>query len=215
MIYQEGVRVDSHKIQAVSEWPTPQTIKALRGFLGLTGYYRKFVRNYGLIAKPLTNLLRKGQFLWNEESQIAFEKLKKAMIETPVLQLPDFKKSFVVETDACYQGIGAILMQDGHPIAHLSQALGPKSLGYSGYEKEFLAILLAIQEWRAYLICGTFIIRTAQKSLKYLLEQKISTPLQHKYMAKLMGFNYMIEYKKGNENGAATCRWSIQERRAV
>lgn len=114
------------------------------------------------------------------------------MTETPVLQLPDFKKSLVVETDACYQGMGAILMQDEHPIAYLSQALGPKSLGYLVYEKEFLAILLAIQEWMAYLICGTFIIRTDQKSLKYLLEQKISTPLQHKYMAKLMGFNYRI-----------------------
>lgn len=203
VIDQRGVRVDDNKIEAVKNWPAPNTMKALRGFLGLTGYYRKFVRNYGIIAKPLTNLLKKGQFLWSEEAQEAFNQLKRALTETPVLQLPNFKKSFVVETDACYHGIGAILMQEGHPLAYLSKALAPKSLGYSVYEKEFLAILLAVQKWRSYLICGTFTIRTDQKALKYLLEQKISTPLQHKYMAKLMGFNYRIEYKKGIENGAA------------
>lgn len=202
-IDKRGVSVDQSKVRAVKEWPTPINIKALRGFLGLTGYYRKFVRHYGLIAKPLTNLLKKGQFLWTEEAQRAFEKLKEALTMTPVLQLPNFHKPFVVETDACYSGIGATLTQDGHPIAYLSKALGPKSLGYSVYEKEFLAILLAVQKWRAYLICGTFTIKTDQKSLKHLMEQKISTPLQHKYMAKLMGFNYKIEYKKGSENGAA------------
>lgn len=85
----------------------------------------------------------------------------------------------------------------------MSKALGPKNLGLSVYEKEFLAILLATQKLRAYLICGTFVIRTDQRSLKYLLDQKLSTPLQHKYLAKFMGFNYRIEYKKGVENGAA------------
>lgn len=189
VIDQEGVRVEPNKINSVKEWPAPKTIKALRGFLGLTGYYRKFVRSYGLMAKPLINLLKKGQFMWHEEAQIAFERLKQVMTETPVLQLPNFQKTFVVETDACYHGICAILMQEGHPITYLSKALGPKSLGYSVYEKEFLAILLAVQKWRSYLVCGTFVIRTDQKSLKHLLEQKITTPLQHKYMAKLMGYN--------------------------
>lgn len=123
------------------------------------------------------------------------------MITTPVLQLPDFEKPFVVETDASYHGIRAVLMQNGHPLAYLSKALGPKSVGLSIYEKEFLAILLAVQKWRGYLINGTFIIRIDQQSLKYLLEQKLTTPLQYKYLAKLMGFSYTIEYKKGLENG--------------
>lgn len=186
IIDQEGVRVDPNKIESVKGWPVPKTIKALRGFLCLTGYYRKFVRGYGLIAKPHTNLLKKGQFLWNEKAPATFEKLKQAMTETPVLQLLNFQKVFLLETDECYHGIGAILMQEGHPIAYLCKALGPKSLGYSVYENEFLVILLAVQELRAYLISGTFVIRTDQKSLKHLLEQKISTPLQHKYMTKLI-----------------------------
>lgn len=108
-----------------------------------------------------------------------------------------------METDASYGGIGAVLMQDKQPIAYLSKALGPKAMGLSIYEKEFLAIILAVQKWRSYLICGTFIIRTDQKSLRYLLEQRVSTPLQHKYLAKLMGFSYTIEYKRGTENRVA------------
>lgn len=203
VISKAGVAVDKAKIQCVVDWPEPKNIKALRGFLGLTSYYRKFVQGYGVLAKPLTSLLKKGQFEWRKQAQEAFEALKRAMTQTPVLQLPDFKKPFVVETDACYHGVGAVLMQEGHSIAYLSKALGPRNLGLSVYEKELLAILLAVQKWRPYLLWGTFTIRTDQQSLKHLLEQKISTPLQHKYLAKLLGFNYSIEYKKGIENQAA------------
>lgn len=151
----------------------------------------------------MTNLLKKGQFVWTDEASIAFEALKLAMTTAPVLQLPNFEKPFIVETDANCHGIGAVLMQGGHALAYLSKALGPKSVGLSIYEKEFLAILLAVQKWRSYFINGTFVIRTDQKSLKYLLEQKLSIPLQHKYLPKLMRFNYTIEYKKGLENKAA------------
>lgn len=145
IISKSGVGVDPSKIEGVQNWPLPQTIKALRGFLGLTGYYRKFVKGYGVIAKPLTSLLKKGNFKWTPEVEKAFHTLKEAMTQTPVLQLPDFSKPFIVETDASYGGMGAVLMQEKHPLAYLSKALGPKSMGLSIYEKEFLAIILAIQ----------------------------------------------------------------------
>ena len=116
-------------------------------------YYRKFVRHFGLLSKPLTNLLRKGElYVWTQDHQNSFETLKKALITSPVLALPNFTKAFTIETDASDKGIGVVLQQDGHPIAFISKALGPKAQGLSTYEKECMAILLAMDYWRPYLL---------------------------------------------------------------
>jgi hypothetical protein len=120
IVSHEGIQVDNRKIEAMQSWPTPKTITELRGFLSLTGYYRKFVRNYGLIATPLTNLLKNGNFGWTPKAEAAFEELKRAMVTTPVLALPDFSNIFIVEIDASDYGIGVILSQQGRPIAYLS-----------------------------------------------------------------------------------------------
>ncbi|KAH9781715.1 hypothetical protein KPL71_008583 [Citrus sinensis] len=145
-----GVKVDEKKIAAMMSWPKPQTITELRGFLGLTGYYRKFVQGYGVIARPLTNLLKKGQFGWNEEAEEAFNKLKQAMTSTPTLTMPDFSDTFIIETDASGEGIGAVLQQKGKPIAFMSRALGVIKKSWSTYAKEMLAIIEAIRMWRPY-----------------------------------------------------------------
>lgn len=166
VISSQGVAVDSTKIKAMTEWPTPRNIKALRGFLGLTGYYRRFVKNYGVISKPLTQLLKKGGFMWNDKAEESFNKLKKAMTETPVLALPDFEKTFVIETDACRNGVGAVMMQDNRPIAYMSKVLSPKHLGLSTYEKEMMAVIMAVQKWREYLLGHQFIIRTDHEAIK-------------------------------------------------
>jgi hypothetical protein len=203
IISHEGVRVDNRKIDAMQSWPQPKTITELRGFLGLTGYYRKFVRNYGPIAAPLTELLKKGNFGWNPKANAAFETLKTAMVTTPVLALPDFSEKFIVETDASDYGIGAILSQRGRPIAYLSKALGPTKRAWSIYSKEMLAIMEAIRAWRTYLLGSKFQIQTDQKSLKFLLEQRIVTPEQQKWVSKLVGFDYEIVYRPGRANVAA------------
>ena len=113
----EGVKVDSRKIKTIKEWKIPTSIKHLRGFLRLTGYYHKFVKNYGRIAEPLTTLLKKDVFSWNPEATKAFEHLKEAMCQALVLATLNFKKSFIVECDALGNGIGTVLMQDERPIS--------------------------------------------------------------------------------------------------
>ncbi|XP_026453013.1 uncharacterized protein LOC113353717 [Papaver somniferum] len=139
----EGVSANPNKISCMQQWPLPTTIKELRGFLGLTGYYRKFVKGYLAIAKPLTELLKKNSFNWSPAATLAFNQLKEPMKNTPILALPDFIKPFVVESDASDLCVGVFLLQENKPIAYFSKPLGPKAQALSTYEKEFMAIVLA------------------------------------------------------------------------
>jgi hypothetical protein len=128
IVSDKGVSADPGKIQAMVEWPFPKTLKALKGFLELTGYYRKFIKSYGSIAAPLTNMLKKNSFGWTAAAQEAFEALKLVVSRAPVLALPNFSLPFIIECDASGGGIGAVLMQEGRPIAFLSQALKGKEV---------------------------------------------------------------------------------------
>lgn len=119
-----------------------------------------------------------------------------------MLKMPEFDKGFVVESDGSGGGIGAVLMQEGRPIAYLSQALGPKNQGRSVYEKELLAVIMATTKWRHYLIGRRFVIKTDHESLTFLLSGKLTTQLQHKGLTKMMGLEYTIQYRKGLENRA-------------
>nr|KYP61848.1 Retrovirus-related Pol polyprotein from transposon 297 family [Cajanus cajan] len=119
----DGVAMDNSKLAAVKNWVQPKNIKQSRGFMGLTGYYRRFVKNYAMLAAPLIDLLKKDAFKWTEEDTLAFDKLKEAMISAPVLALPNFKEIFILETDASGTGIGSVLSQGLHPIAYFSKKL--------------------------------------------------------------------------------------------
>lgn len=124
----------------------PKTLKQLRGFLGLTGYYRRFIKGYGVLAKPLTRLLQKDSYQWDEAANTAFLELKQAMVNPPVLALPNFSEPFIIETNASNQGIGAVLMQKGHLIVFIIKALSPRHTTLSTYEKELLAVIHVVQK---------------------------------------------------------------------
>ena len=192
---------DPDKTQVMRQWPIPTNLTELRGFLGLTGYYRKFVQNYGILAKPLTMLLQKNaKFVWTDQAHQTFLALKQDMVTTPVLISPDFSKSFTIETDACSTGIGAVLSQEGHPVVFYSKALGVNNQKLSIYEKEFLAIMMVVDKWRAYLLRGPFVIKTDHQSLCHLDDQVLGFELQRKAMTKLIGLQYRFQYQKGVDN---------------
>ena len=182
------------------QWPTPTSVRELRAFLGLTGFYRKFIKHYASIAAPLTSLLCKDAFTWSQDSQHAFDKLKLAMTSAPVLALPNFSEPFVIETDASGIAIGAVLLQNGHPLAYFSKCLGPRMLHASTYIRELHAVVAAVRKWRQYLLGRPFTILTDHKSLRELMTQVIQTPEQHYYLSKLLRYEYSIQYKTGATN---------------
>jgi hypothetical protein len=182
------------------EWPIPKTLKKIGGFLRLTDYYRKFVKNYGQIATPLMKLLKKEAFYWTKEATKAFEKLKESMCTTPILATHDFTKTFIVECDALGHGIGAVLMHEGRPLAFESIQLKGNNLVKPIYEKEMLEILHAVQKWRRYLIGRHFMVKKSQDNLTYFLEQRLSSEEQQKWVTKMFGYAFEIIYKKGKHN---------------
>jgi hypothetical protein len=196
----DGVRVDPKKIEAIQDWTHPKTIKILHGFLGLTGYYRKFVKNYRKIAAPLTALLKNNSFTWTLATDQAFQTLKMTMCTTPILALPDFTKTFVLECDASGKGIDTVLMQEGRSLAFTNKQLSERNLGKPIYEKEMLAILHVVHLWRPYLLGQHFQIKTNHQSLKYFLEQRISSQEQQKWVTKIFEYDYEIICKKGKDN---------------
>lgn len=151
----------------------------------------------------MTELLKKGKLVWSNQAKRAMAELKTAITTTPVLALPDFNQVFHVECDVSGGGVGAVLTQNKKPIAFFIKALSESSLNKSIYEKELMALVLAIQQWRPYLLGRRFVVHTDQHSLKYLLEQRITTYNQQHWIAKVMGYDFEVVYKTGSSNKVA------------
>jgi hypothetical protein len=180
LVGNDDVRVDPNKIEAMQNWPHSKTLKILCGFMGLTDYYRNFVNNYGKIVAPLTALFKNNSFTYTPSFSHDFQTLKMAMCTTLVLALPDFTKTFVLECDASRKGIGVVLMQEGRPLAFTRKQISEQNLGKSIYENKILAILHVVDLWCPYLLGKCFQIKTNHQSLKYFLEQCISSLEQQK-----------------------------------
>ena len=153
--------MDPAKVQAIHDWPAPRSVRAVRGFLGLAGYYRKFVHSYRALAAPLSALLKKDGFSWDDAAASAFAALKAAITAAPVLAMPDFTKLFTVECDASTVGFGAVLTQEGHPVAFFSRPVAPRHRALAAYERKLIGLVQAVRHWRPYLWGRRFIVKTA------------------------------------------------------
>lgn len=182
----------------------------MRGFLGLAGYYRKFVQDYDIIAAPLTVLLRKDEFSWTDEAAVTFDALKTAVTTAPVLALPDFALPFVVECDALTYGFGAVLLQDQHQLAFFSRPVAPLHRSLAAYERELIGLVLAIRHWRLYLWGCRFVVRTDHFSLKYLLDQRLATIPQHHWWASSWALisTWSTWRPMTNTTGRSRSRWA-------
>jgi transposase InsO family protein len=208
VITESGVRPDPAKIRALENFQTPATAKQLKSFLGMAGYYRKFIQNFSRIASPLHTLLKKdAKFEWNEAQEHAFQKLKSKLTTQPILQYPDFTKEFIVTTDASNGGLGAVLSQGevgkDLPVAYASRSLNKAETHYSTSEKELLAIVWALKYFRPYLYGRKFKIVTDHKPLIWLMNVKDPGSRLLRWRIKLEEYHYEILYKRGSLNANA------------
>jgi hypothetical protein len=167
-ISQDGISVDPEKVQEVMDWKPPTTVRQIRSFLGLAGYYRRFIPDFSRIAKPMTELLKGVKYEWSQKCEDAFHTLRQHLTTAPVLAQPDNTKSFDVYCDASGTGLGCVLMQDNRVIAYASRALRPHEQNYPTHDLELAAVVHALKIWRHYLMGAHCNIYTDHKSLKYI-----------------------------------------------
>ena len=199
------------KLQAIQQLPIPQTKRDVRAFLGITGYYRKFIADYATVAAPLTDLTKKNvpnKVVWTTQCAQAWKHLKDVLCSSPVLRSPDFSSQFILQTDASDRGVGAVLSQrdnngTDHPIAFFSKKLLARELRYSTVEKECLAIRLATHSFRVYLMGRPFIIQTDHRALQWLDRLKDSNPRLARWSLALQPYQFTVEHRAGHLNGNA------------
>jgi transposase InsO family protein len=208
VVSKDGISMDSSKLDDVRKWPIPKSVEDIRSFLGLTGYYRRFIHKFSQIAAPLSNLTRNlVPFLWTEVEQKAFEDLKTALLTGPVLLVPDDQLPFTVTADASGYAVGATLSQDIgrglQPTAFMSHRMSPPEMNYPVHEQELLAVIRALGEWRHYLHGQRFDVITDHHSLTFLQTQPKLSKRQVRWLEQLAEFEFNIVYKPGKTNVVA------------
>ncbi|XP_056694933.1 uncharacterized protein [Spinacia oleracea] len=201
IISDKGVSVDPEKIKAIVEWPRPTNVPEVRSFMGLAGYYRRFVQDFSKVALPITRLVRKNtKFEWSDDCESAFQELKRRLTTAPILTLPSGTEGFVIYSDASKYGLGCVLMQKGKFIAYASRQL---KQNFPTYDLELAAVVFALKIWRHYLYGVSCQIFTDHKSLKYIFTQKELNMRQRRWLELLKDYDLDIQYHPGKANVAA------------
>nr|GEU59189.1 retrotransposon protein, putative, Ty3-gypsy subclass [Tanacetum cinerariifolium] len=200
----DGITMDPSKVEAITKWPRPMRVTEVRSFLGLVGYYRRFVEGFSLLALPLTKLMRKGEkFVWNEEREKSFEELKRRLFSSLVLTLPSGIGGYQIYSDASKKCLGCVLMQHGKVIAYASRQLKPYEENYPTHDLELAIVVFALKIWRHYLYGETCDIITDYKSLRYIFTQKELNMRQRHWLKLLKDYDANIQYHPGKANVVA------------
>ncbi|GBG81420.1 hypothetical protein CBR_g32097 [Chara braunii] len=207
-ISMDGLKPDDAKVGSIRDWPRPQYMTEMRSFLGMTGYYRTFVKNYSIVAAPLADLTRPDTpWEWTDECEAAFRHLKHALTHYEVLKLPDPDKPFIVTTDANQYGIGAVLaQQEGpklRPVEYMSKKMPSQKLAKSTYEKELYAVYKALTHWRHYLLGRFFILRTDHQTLRWMRTQSVLSDALKCWIEVIEQYDFDPRYLKGEYNKVA------------
>ncbi|KAA0036185.1 reverse transcriptase [Cucumis melo var. makuwa] len=204
VVFKAGVSVDPAKIEAVTSWTRPSTVSEVRSFLGLVGYYRRFVENFSRIATPLTQLTRKGApFVWSKACEDNFQNLKQKLVTAPVLTVPNGSGSFLIYSDASKKGLGCVLMQQGKVVTYASRQLKSHEQNYPTHDLELAAVIFALKIWRHYLYGEKIQIFTDHKSLKYFFTQKELNMRQRRWLELVKDYDCEILYHLGKANVVA------------
>lgn len=205
IVTKEGLKPNPKKVEAISKFPIPKTIKEIQSFLGLTGYYRKFIPDYAKVAKAMTLGLKKGTRIdpTSKDYIKSFEKLKELITNDPILAYPDFKESFTLTTDASNFALGAVLSQKNKPLGFASRTLNEHETNYSTIEKELLAIVWATKQFRHYLLGRKFKIQTDHRPLVWLQNLKEPNSKMIRWKTRLNEYDFEIKYIPGKENVVA------------
>lgn len=211
VLSEKGLSMDAAKIQPILDYATPRNVKDVRRLLGLAGFYQKFIKNYSEITVPITDLLKKGRrkFDWTKEAEDAFQKLKEALVSSPILANPDFSQTFIIETDSSDLAVGSVLVQiingERKCIAYYSKKLSSTQKRYSATERECLAVFLSIENFRHFVEGHRFIVQTDAMSLTFLQTMSIESksPRIARWALKLSKYDVELQYKQGSENVSA------------
>ena len=206
IIGNDGIQVDPKKVKAVTNWPVPTTVKGVRSFMGFCNYYRRFVRDFAGIASPLSSLTKKKvPFVWTDECQAAFDRLRKELITAPVLEIPD--GSLIVDTDASNASLAAVLSNvingEERPLVFASRVLSKTETNYSTTKREALVVVQAVKWFKFYLWGVQFVLRTDHSSLQWLFKQKDPDGMTFRMQQQLQEFDFQVVHRTGSKHGNA------------
>ncbi|GJS46885.1 putative reverse transcriptase domain-containing protein [Tanacetum coccineum] len=204
VIDSEGIHVDPAKIESIKDWTSPKSPTEIRQFLGLAGYYRRFIEGFSKIAKPMTKLTQKKiQFVWGDKQEAAFQLLKQKLCSAPILALPEGSEDFIAYCDASKKGLGAVLMQREKVISYASRQLKIHEKNYTTHDLELGAVVFALKIWRHYLYGTKCTVFTDHKSLQHILDQKELNMRQRRWLELLSDYDCDIRYHPGKANVVA------------